>query len=57
MDSWKDRRADGRADGPYFRGPFWPRPGVQYNTLCNDFENGGLKIVDVFSKIASLQCF
>ena len=53
MDSWKD----GRADGPYFTGLFWSRPGVQYDTLCNDFENGGLKIVDLFSKIASLKCF
>ena len=24
--------------------------------LCNDYENGGLKSVDIFSKIVSLQC-
>ena len=24
-----DRRMDVRTDGPYFIGPFWPRPGVQ----------------------------
>ena len=23
-------RTDGRMDKPYFIGPFWPRPGVQY---------------------------
>ena len=27
-----------------------------HKTLCNNFENGGLKHVDIFSKIISLQC-
>ena len=26
----KDGRTEGRTDGPYFIGPFRPRPGVQY---------------------------
>ena len=34
-DRWTDGRTDGwkdrRMDGPYFIGPFWPRPGVQQN--------------------------
>ena len=31
-------------------------PHIKINTLCNDYDNGGLKNVDVFSKIVSLQC-
>ena len=29
---------------------------IKHDTLCNDYENGGLKSVDIFSKIVSLQC-
>ena len=29
---------------------------IKSSTLCNDYDNGGLKNVDVFSKIVSLQC-
>ena len=29
---------------------------VKHGTLCNDYENGGLKSVDIFSKIVSLEC-
>ena len=29
---------------------------IKHNTLCNDYENGGLKSVDIFSKIVSLKC-
>ena len=29
---------------------------VKYDTLCNDYGNGGLKSIDIFSKIVSLQC-
>ena len=25
---------------------------IKHDTLCNDYENGGLKSVDIFSKIA-----
>ena len=32
------------------------RPKISYKTLCNNFENGGLKHVDISSKIISLQC-
>ena len=28
----------------------------KHDNLCNDYENGGLKSVDIFSKIVSLQC-
>ena len=28
----------------------------KHDKLCNDYENGGLKSVDIFSKIVSLQC-
>ena len=31
-------------------------PNIKSSTLCNDYDNGGLKNVDVFSKIVSLQC-
>ena len=31
-------------------------PNIKISTLCNDYDNGGLKNVDVFSKIVSLQC-
>ena len=36
----------------------WKRkiPKIKNTTLCNDFENGGLKNVDIISKIISLQC-
>ena len=29
---------------------------IKHDNLCNDYENGGLKSVDIFSKIVSLQC-
>ena len=32
------------------------RPKISPKTLCNNFENGGLKHVDISSKIISLQC-
>ena len=32
------------------------RPKISHETLCNSFENGGLKHVDISSKIISLQC-
>ena len=32
------------------------RPKSSHKTLCNNFENGGLKHVDISSKIISLQC-
>ena len=31
-------------------------PKIKYETLCNSFEEGGLKYVDIVSKIESLQC-
>ena len=31
-------------------------PKIKHETLCNSFEEGGLKNVDINSKIASLQC-
>ena len=31
-------------------------PNIKSSTLCNDYDNCGLKNVDVFSKIVSLQC-
>ena len=31
-------------------------PKIKHKTLCNSFEEGGLKNVDIISKIASLQC-
>ena len=33
-----------------------PLPKISHKTLCNNFENGGLKHVDISSKIISLQC-
>ena len=30
---------------------------IKYETICNDFQSGGLKNVDISSKISSLQCF
>ena len=30
---------------------------IKNSTLCNDYENGGLKNDDNFSKVANLQCF
>ena len=32
------------------------RPKVSHKTLCNNFENGGLKHVDISLNIISLQC-
>ena len=32
------------------------RPKISHKTLCNNFENDGLKHVDISSKIISLQC-
>ena len=32
------------------------KPKIKHETLCNDYENGGIKNVDIFFKIASLQC-
>ena len=32
------------------------RPKISHKILCNSFENGGLKHVDISSKIISLQC-
>ena len=32
------------------------KPKINHKTLCNTFEDGGLKNVDVRSKIISLQC-
>ena len=29
---------------------------IKHDTLCDGYENGGLKSVDIFSKIVSLQC-
>ena len=36
----------------------WKRetPNIKRSTVCNDYDNGGLKSVDFFSKIVSLQC-
>ena len=31
-------------------------PKIQNSTLCNDYEYGGLKNVDILSKVVSLQC-
>ena len=28
---------------------------IEHNTLCNDYEHGGVKSVDIFSKIVSIQ--
>ena len=32
------------------------RPKISHKTLCNNFENGRLKHVDISSKIVNLQC-
>ena len=32
------------------------KPKINHETLCNNYENGGLKCVDIGSKIISLQC-
>ena len=29
---------------------------IKHDTLCNDFKHGGLKNVDIWKKILSLQC-
>ena len=29
---------------------------IRDSALCNDYENGGLKNVNIFSKVVSLQC-
>ena len=31
-------------------------PKLKHTTLCNEYEQGGLKNVDIFSKISGLQC-
>ena len=31
-------------------------PKIKTSTLCNDYENGGLKNIDIFLKVGSLQC-
>ena len=31
-------------------------PKIKKRTLCNDYEYGGLKNVNIFSKVVSLQC-
>ena len=31
-------------------------PKIKHSTLCSDYENGGLKSVDISSKIVELQC-
>ena len=33
-----------------------PCPKISHKTLCNNSENGGLKHLDIFLKIISLQC-
>ena len=37
---------------------FWNNssPKIKHETLCNDYKDGGLKIVDILSKIIALQC-
>ena len=30
---------------------------IKHETICNDFQNGGLKKVNITSKISSFQCF
>ena len=30
---------------------------IKHKTICNGFQNGGLKNVDISSKISSLQCY
>ena len=37
----------------------WKRknPKIKNSTLCNDYEYDGLKNVDIFSKVATLQCY
>ena len=32
-------------------------PKIKHVTICNEYENGGLKNVDVFPKVINLQCF
>ena len=29
---------------------------MKHSTLCNEYKNGGLKSVDIASKLTSLQC-
>ena len=31
-------------------------PKIKHSTLSNKYENGGLKNIDVFSKVVNLQC-
>ena len=31
-------------------------PKIKYETLCCNYENGGLKSVDILFKVSSLQC-
>ena len=33
----------------------WKNPKIKNSTLCNDYENGGPKNVDIFSKVVNLQ--
>ena len=43
----------------YKKNSIWQRKKakMKYSTLCNSYENGGLKeVVDIFCKIMSLQC-
>ena len=37
---------------------FWNNssPKIKHKTLCNDYKDGGLKIVDILRKIIALQC-
>ena len=32
-------------------------PKIKHVTICNEYENGGLKNVNVFPKVVNLQCF
>ena len=34
----------------------WENLKIKNSTLCNDYENDGLKSLDIFSKVVSLQC-
>ena len=31
-------------------------PKIKPSTLCNEYKNGGIKNVDVFSKVLNVQC-
>ena len=47
-----DRRTSKNRENIYMT-----RPKISRKTLCNDFENSGLKHIHTSSKITSLQCF